>query len=85
MNEPLRVITVDVESLRLTVRAIRPSDVGTFLPVEAQPSEILIDRLFMFTSRTFLIRIFDSKDVCTVVLLREEPREQTSARISDME
>ena len=50
MNEPQRVVSINSESLRLTVGTMRPSDIGTFLPVESQPSEILIDRVFMFAS-----------------------------------
>ena len=85
MNEPQRAVSINSESLRLTVGTMRPSDIGTFLPVESQPSEILIDRVFMFASGAFLVSVFDSKDVSTIVLLREKPGEQTGARISDMQ
>ena len=61
----LRVRRVQVQPLGLTIRAASAPDVGPFVPIEAEPSQIADDPRFRFGRRPFDVGVLDAQDECT--------------------
>ena len=58
----LRVRLIEMEPLRLTIRTVRPVDVGPLVPVEAEPSKIADDRRLRLARRTLEVGVFDPEN-----------------------
>src|SRR5688572_27157365 len=74
-----------MQSLRLPVRAVQPSNVGPFIPVEPQPSQVFEDAVLRLASRPLRVGVFDPQDERALVAVREEPVEQCGPRVADVQ
>lgn len=79
------VFFVDVVALALEVRAVVAADRGTFVPIETEPAEALVDDFIGFVRIAFGIGIFDPEDKGAAVFAGEEPVKKSGAGTSDME
>ena len=57
---------------------------GTFIPLQAQPSEIVKDHLLRLARRARDIGVLDAKNERAFVMLREQPVEDRGARAADV-
>src|SRR3954452_12985681 len=74
-----------MQTLRLTIRPVRPVDVGPLVPVETEPTQIAQDRGLRLAPRSFGIGVFDPQDERAALAAREQPVEERRARIADVE
>ena len=75
---------VNFTSLALPVRPTRPTDVGSFVPIQPKPFQIGNHAIFARARRSRLIRILDSKHEFTTHLLRVQVIKQRRARATDV-
>src|SRR5262249_16999359 len=76
---------VEMQPLRLPVRTMRTVDVGTLVPVEAQPAQVAGDRGFRLTRRSLGVRVLDPQDEPAALAAREQPVEERGTRIADVQ
>ena len=69
----------------MKVRAVAAADVRTFVPVEPEPAQSVIDRLRGLGGVTGLIRILDPEHELAAVMTGEEPVEERGARTANVE
>ena len=78
------VLLVYLQPLRLGVGRVRPADIGTFVPVEAQPAERLHLLLDAALHISCLVRVLDAEEELPSVVAGEQPVEQRRAQIAEM-
>src|SRR5262249_51886814 len=61
------------------------ADVGSLIPLEPQPAQVLEDAVLRLFRRSFGVGVLDAQDECTVVAAREEPVEERRARVPDVQ
>jgi hypothetical protein len=61
LDEPIDMLSVDIETLALPIGAIGASDVRALIPLEAHPMKTLQNRGFRFFGGTRLVRVLDAK------------------------
>src|SRR5262249_25089689 len=76
---------VEMQPLRLPVRTMRTVDVGTLVPVEAQPAQVAGDRGFRLTRRSLGVRVLEPQDEPAALAAREQPVEERGTRIADVQ
>ena len=81
----LRDRRVAIEPLGLPVRAVRAADVGPFVPVEAQPSQVVEDAVLGFARRSLRVGVLDAQHERAAVAARQQPVEQRRARVADVQ
>src|SRR5215204_1864684 len=84
-DQLVRVRRIQVQALRLTVRSMRSVEVGSLIPVEPQPPEIVEDAQLRLAGRSLGVGVFDPQDKGAVLPVREQPVEQRRARVADMQ
>src|SRR5919202_7119208 len=67
VEEPLRGLTVEVEALGLAVWGMGSSDLGTLVPVEADPTHRALQLLDRLLSRALQVRVLYAQDECAAV------------------
>ena len=72
-------------SLRLLIRAIRPSDLGPFVPLQAGPSQVVEQALFGVGDSALLVRVFYTKQELAAGALGQEVIEQGGAEGAEVE
>ncbi len=82
VEQPATILVVTLATLALPVRAVRPADIWAFLPVQAQPSQVGHELIFVAGLGTLYVGIFHAQDEDSAVrALGEQPVEQGGARI----
>ena len=84
-HQALGVLAVHRHALRLPVGAERPADVGAFVPVEAQPLQVLEDLRFGAGLVALQVGVFDAQDERSALLPREQPVEERGARVAHLQ
>jgi hypothetical protein len=84
-HQLVRVRRIQVHTLGLTVWSVRPADIRTLVPLEAEPSEILEDAALRFPCRSLGVGILDAQDECSVLAVREQPVEQRRAGVAHVQ
>ena len=74
-----------MQPLGLAIRPVRPADVGPFVPVEAEPAQILEDARLRLARRALGVGVLDAQDERAVLAVREQPVEQRGARVADVQ
>ena len=75
----------EVQALGLAVRPARAADVGPFVPVEAEPAQVLENALLGLPGRALGVGVLDAQDEGAVVAAREQPVEERGARVADVQ
>ena len=73
-----------VESFRLEVGTVLAADPRTFVPIEAEPSQTLHDRLDRSLDLAGLVGVLDAQDELAAVPTGEQPREQGGADVANV-
>ena len=76
---------VEVQPLRLAVRAVRAVDVGALVPVEPEPAKILEDADLRLARRALGVGVLDAQDERAVLAVCQQPVEQRRARVADVQ
>ena len=84
-KQAIRVLAIDVESLRLPVRRVRTACSGTLLPCQSKPMQVFHQLVFVASFTTVRIRVFNAQHKRAAVVPREEPVVKGSPRIADMQ
>src|SRR3954466_6403362 len=71
--------------LRLAIGAAAAADVGAFVPLEAEPAQVVEDALFRLLGRALDVGVFDAQDERAVVPAREQPVEERGAGVADVQ
>src|SRR5208283_3651998 len=79
------MLAVKVKTVALAIRRIRPPDVGTFLPVDAEPFQVLEQLSLKALFAALDIRVFDAQHHDTALLPCEQPVEERGAGVADMQ
>src|SRR5262249_46527135 len=83
-QEAIRACRVAREALALEVGPVGAADVRPLVPVEADPSEPLEDRLDRLGRRALAMGVLDPKDEGPAVVAGEEVVEERRARAADV-
>ena len=84
-QELVGVGRIEVQPLRLPIRAVRPLDVRPFVPVQTQPAKVVEDAELRLTRRALDVGVFDTQDERAVLAVREQPVEERRARVADVQ
>ena len=76
---------VALETLRLEVGRVRPTDFRPLIPLQAEPVHRFEDAGDHVIGRPLGVRVFDAKNERPAVAPREQPVEQRRARAADVE
>ena len=89
LDQAIEVLVVDVESLRLEVRpgitATARIVLGTFVPVDSQPGQILEKGKAGRIARSLLVGVLDAKQEAAAMTPGVGPAEQCGSSTTDME
>ncbi|CAB4556159.1 unannotated protein [freshwater metagenome] len=78
-NQLLDDVSIDVHAFALAIRRVRPADVDSLIPGEAEPRQRVNDLVVAFFRVACGIRVFDSKDERATRVTRIRPVEQRRA------
>jgi hypothetical protein len=81
----LRITLIEGEALGLTIGTILSPPIRTFFPADPQPFKIFEDMVDGGIGRSLHIRIFNSKDENSVVMLCKKVIEKSGSGIPDVE
>src|SRR5437588_4552707 len=80
-----QVALVNVGALALKIRTEISADMRSFVPINTEPLESLVNRGRGFFGVAFDVRVFDSQHQFAAGVTRKQPVEQRGARTADME
>src|SRR5262245_38452953 len=63
---------------------MRATCIRALIPIDTEPSEIVINRFLGFPSRALLVRVFNAEHVRAVLLPSKEPRKHGGTGIADV-
>src|SRR4030095_11633611 len=81
----LQVALVNICAVTLQIRAEISADMRTFVPIEAEPLQTLVNRCGGFFSVASPVGVLDAQNEFAAVMPGEEPIEQCGARAADMQ
>ena len=76
---------VAVGALRLEIRAVRPADLGAFVPVHAHPAEAVEDQRDGLLDVPLLVGVVDPEDELAAGVAGQQPVEQRRPHPADVE
>src|SRR4029450_7245679 len=76
---------VDPQTLALPIRTEVAANFDALVPLQPEPPQILEDGQLRLTRRTLRVGILDAEDERPVVPAREQPVEQGSAGVADVQ
>src|ERR1700730_14657215 len=85
LRQLLGVALVEVRPLRLDVGRMRAADLGSFVPLQAEPAERLDDERLAPRDVALLVGVLDAQDELTVTVACSQPRKQRGANRSEMQ
>ena len=81
-EQSLNVLAVDLETLALPVRSVRPSDVRPLVPRQPKPSKRLENGLLRCLRRSDSVRILDAEEELAAMTPSEREVEESLVRRS---
>ena len=84
LDEHARARLIFSEPLGRSIRAHGAADLWPFIPVEAEPAQILEDRRVGVGRRALDVGVFDAQDERTVLPARKQPVEERRADVADV-
>jgi len=85
IEQSLGVCSIDVEAVGLPVRAEATAEVGTLVPIEAEPFQVGDELGFKAGFTAVDVRVFDAEDHGAALLAGEEPIEESGTGIADVQ
>src|SRR5947209_3314735 len=85
IEQSLGVCAIDLETVGLPVRAVVTADVGSFVPIEAEPFQVGDELGFKAGFTAVNVGVFDAEDHGAALLAGEEPIEESSTGIADVQ
>src|SRR5258708_6000458 len=85
VNQFLHDGLISLQLLRLVVPAEWPADLGSFVPVQAEPAEAVQDRGQRLGHVTLKVSVVDAQDELAAVLTSEQPVKQGRADTANVE
>src|SRR5262249_48629759 len=74
-----------MQPLGVAIRAVCAADVGSFIPVDSQPSQIVEHRRFRFACGSLDIGVLDAQDERPARTASEQPVEHGRTHIADVQ
>ena len=79
------MLAIELQAIALAIRRVRPADVGTLVPVKAQPLQIVEQLVFKARLAALHIGVFNAQHHDAARLAGEEPVEQRGTGVADMQ
>ena len=84
LNQLASMILINLLTLRLLVRSVRPSDVGAFIPLQSEPVQA-VDQFFLRIGIiAFAVGVLDAQDELAAGLARQEEIIESGAPAAQM-
>ena len=74
-QQPLGLFTVEIETVALAIGRMWAADIGTFVPVEAEPFQVVEKLAFKALLAALDVGVLDAQDHDAALLPREKPVE----------
>ena len=84
LQQPFGVLTINFQTVRLTIRPIRSTHIRTFVPVDAKPFEVVNELVLKAGLAAIHVGVLDTQHHRAALLAREQPVKKCSAGISDV-
>ena len=79
------MLPVDFQTVGLAIGSVRPTDVGAFVPIQAEPLEIGDELIFKAGFAAFDVSVFDPQHHSAALPPGKKPVEQRRARVAHVE
>src|SRR5271157_5046955 len=83
-QQPLGLLTIEIETVALTIRSMRTTDVRAFVPVKAKPLQVFEELAFEALFAALDIGVLDAQNHDPAFLPREQPVKQRGTGVTDM-
>ena len=84
VEQPLGVLGIEGEALRLAVGPAVAAGVHALVPRQAEPPQVVLDRRFRGRRRSLAVGVLDAQDERAAVVAGQQPVEQRGARVADV-
>src|SRR6202041_1320475 len=84
-QQALGVFAVESQSIRLAVGSVGATNIGTFIPIEAEPMQIPNELIFETNFTALHVGVFDAQDHGAMVVAGKEPVEKGGASVANMQ
>ena len=84
VEQPIGRLDVERQPLGLAVGAVRPADVGAFIPVQTEPAQRVEDQFFGSLDGAGLVGVLDADDELSAEASGEQPVEEGGADVADV-
>jgi hypothetical protein len=84
-KQPICMLMIEFETLRLTIRARRSAPVRPFFPLDSEPSQIFQDMVNRGVVRMLHVGVFNPEDKRPTMVFGKKVVEKGSSSISDVE
>jgi hypothetical protein len=81
----LEVFGIDLSPLALPIGTKRSTHIRTFVPIQTQPGQTVVDDVQELFAVSLLVRVLYSQNECATGMTRIKPVEQRGASAADME
>src|SRR5262249_35050905 len=81
----LGVLAIDVETIGLAIGHVGATDIGSFIPVDPQPLQIVNKLVFVTHLTALKVGVFHAQHHGASTLADKEPIEEGSARVANMQ
>ena len=76
---------VERQPLALAIGSVRAADLGSFVPHQVQPAQVVEHATLALGARAFEVGVLDPQDECAAMLTREQPVEVRGAGATDVQ
>src|SRR5579864_1321289 len=84
-QQPLRMFAIDFQPIGLSIGTVCAANIGTFVPIEPQPFQILEQRSLETRFTALNVGVLDAQHHRAALLPRKEPVEQRGTGIADVQ
>src|SRR5271157_2531000 len=84
-QQPPGMFAIEIEAIALTIRRVRSADIGTFIPIDAEPLQVFQKLSFEALFAALDIGILDAQDHDAALLPCEQPVEKRGAGVADVQ
>src|SRR5271157_3348300 len=84
-QQPLGMFAIEIETIALTIRRVRSADIGTFIPIEAEPLQVFDKLSFEAFFAALDVGVLDAQDHGAAPLPGEQPVEKRGAGVADVQ
>src|SRR5271157_1037280 len=84
-QQPPGMFAIEIEAIALTIRRVRSADIGTFIPIDAEPLQVFQKLSFEALFAALDIGILDAQDHDAALLPCEQPVEKRGAGVANVQ